>query len=191
MAGRRHDPCRALLGARRGGPSGSCRSDCRSSAVLEESVAAHLVADVPVASFLSGGWTRASSRRSPRAANPPSRPTRSPSVRRTSGWRRCPTTLSTPARWRRTWGSGCTRSRSALTWWTCCRESSTCSTSPSAIPLPSTRFSCARPRARPVSRSCCREWARTSCSAATASTWRAFSSEVPDAPKSLRSHGLR
>ena len=57
--------------------------------VIEESVTAHLVADVPV----SPCWRTAPPRRST--------PTRSRSGPRTSGWRPCPTTRSTPARWRR------------------------------------------------------------------------------------------
>ena len=124
--------------------------------------------------FSAAAWTRASSPRWPRAATPPSRPTPSRSVPRISVSRRCPTTPSTPARWPRTWVSDCTRSRSARTSWTCSLGSWTSSTSPSATRPRSTPCSCARLPGTPASRSCCREWARTSCSAVTASIWPAF-----------------
>ena len=50
------------------------------AAVLEESVAAHLVADVPVASFLSGGLDSSLITAMARTASRPSRPTPLPSV---------------------------------------------------------------------------------------------------------------
>ena len=154
------------------------------AAVLEESVAAHLVADVPVASFLSGGLdsslvTAMAHRRDPsiEAYTITFRP-------RTSGSRRCPTTPSTPGRWPRTSASGCTRSRSARTSSTCCRASWTRSTSRSVTPPRSTPCSCARRRGTRASRCCSPGWAPTSSSAATASTWpacwgRATSGLVP------------
>ena len=48
-------PCRALLERRRRGPRRGRRPSAGPGRVIEESVAAHLVADVPVSSFLSGG----------------------------------------------------------------------------------------------------------------------------------------
>ena len=75
---------------------------------------AHLVADVP-GGVLPQWWPRLQHRdraRAPRTT-PRSRRTPSPSGPRTSGSRRCPTTRTTPARWPRTWASGCTRSRSS------------------------------------------------------------------------------
>ena len=80
--------------------------------VIEESVAAHLVADVPVAAFLSGGLDSSIVTALAHRADPGSRPSRSPSVARTSVSRRCRTTPATPGRWPLTWGSGSTRSRS-------------------------------------------------------------------------------
>ena len=55
VADRRHHPGRTLLGARRGSLAAAAGPTADLAAVLEESVAAHMVADVPVASFLSGG----------------------------------------------------------------------------------------------------------------------------------------
>ncbi len=60
-------------------------------------------------------WTRASSRCSRTRPTPRSTPTRSPSGRKTSGSRRCPTTPSTRARSPRSTASTCTRSRSHRT----------------------------------------------------------------------------
>ncbi len=140
--------------------------------VVAESVAAHLVADVPVASFLSGGLDssivtalahrtrpvdrgvhhrlpgrgpapRGDARR--RALRPaPGRPPRDPAARDRDQPRR--------------------RRRCSPAW-------STSSTSRSATRPPSTPCSCARRPATPASRCCCPGWAPTSCSAATASTW--------------------
>ena len=71
------------------------------AAVLEESVSAHLIADVPVSTFLSGGLDSSLVTALAAAATPPSRPTRSRSGPRTRSSRRCPTTRATPARWPR------------------------------------------------------------------------------------------
>ena len=116
VATRRHHVERALLGRRPRRPLAAAagpRADL--AAVLEESVAAHMVADVPVASFLSGGLDSSLVTAIAATATPPSRHTPSRSVPRTSVSRRCPTTPSTPGRWRHTSASGCTRSRSART----------------------------------------------------------------------------
>ena len=84
--------------------------------VLEDSVRAHLVADVPVASFLSGGLDSSLVTAMAQRQQTGSRPTPSPSGRRTSGSRRCLTTRGTPGSWLGTSVSACTRSRSARTW---------------------------------------------------------------------------
>ena len=106
---------RALLARRRRSrprPRAGPRADLRP--VIEESVAAHLVADVPVSQLPQSGGLDSSivtvlaHRRRPRRSTP----TRSPSGPRTSAWRPCPTTRSTPARWPRSSASSCTRSRS-------------------------------------------------------------------------------
>ncbi len=85
----------------------------RPAPVIEESVAAHLVADVPVSTFLSGGLD--SSLVTVLAKRTRSRHRRLhdhlPGAR-TRRSRRCPTTRSTPARWPRSSASTCTRSRS-------------------------------------------------------------------------------
>ena len=68
--------------------------------VLEESVAAHLVADVPVASFLSGGLDSSLITAIGRPARPGDRGVHDHLPRpRTSDSRRCRTTPCTPARW--------------------------------------------------------------------------------------------
>ena len=72
--------------------------------VIEESVTAHLVADVPVSSFLSGGLDSSIVTVLATRPTPTSTPTRSPSGPRTSGSRPCLTTLSTPGRWRPSYG---------------------------------------------------------------------------------------
>ena len=101
--------------------------------VIEESVTAHLVADVPVSSFLSGGLDSSIvTVLAHQQAQPASTPTRSPSGRRTRSSRRCRTTRSTPARSPGSSASTCTRSRSRRTSSTCCRGWWTSSTSRSA-----------------------------------------------------------
>ena len=107
--------------------------------VIEESVTAHLVADVPVSSFLSGGLDSSIVTVLANRPSRGSRRTRSPSGPRTSGSRRCPTTRSTPARSPRSTASSCTRSRSPRTSSICCPAWSTCSTSRSATRRRSTR----------------------------------------------------
>ena len=107
--------------------------------VIEESVTAHLVADVPVSSFLSGGLDSSIITVLAHRAARRSTPTRSPSGPRTSGWRPCPTTRSTPVRSRRGTASSCTRSRSRRTSSTCCPAWWTRWTSRSATRRPSTR----------------------------------------------------
>ena len=82
--------------------------------VVEDSVGAHLVADVPVSSFLSGGLDSSIVTVLAKQANPQMwTPTPSPSGRRTIGSKPCRTTPSTPARSHSATASTCTRSRSA------------------------------------------------------------------------------
>ena len=174
---------------RRGGrrpPRAGRRRTC--ATIVEESVAAHLVADVPVAVVPQRRARLQPHHRDGRAAaTRRSRPTRSRSGPRTSVSRRCPTTLSTPARWPRTSASSCTRSRSARTSSTCSRAWWTSSTSRSATRPRSTPCSCARPPGTPGSRCCCPAWAPTSCSVATASTSPACSAAgTRRCPRSLR-----
>ena len=138
--------------------------------VVEESVAAHLVADVPVSTFLSGGLdssivTVLAKRRTRRST-----PTRSPSALRTSASRRCPTTRRTRGKVAARYGVHLHEIEIAPTSSRCCPALCARSTSPSATRLRSTRSSSATPPGRPGSRCCSRGWVPTSSSAATAST---------------------
>ena len=144
-------------------------------AVLEESVAAHMVADVPVASFLSGGLD--SSLITAMAANRdpldrglhhhiPSRGSASRGDARRrhlrpqdggAPWYPTARDRDQPGR-RGHAAAGCGRPRRA-------HRRPWCHQHRAHVP------------GRPGSRrqgACCREWARTSCSVATASTWPAF-----------------
>ena len=81
VARRRHQAHRTILGPCRRRPSPPRRSDRGAArAVLDESVAAHMVADVPVASFLSGGLDSSLITAMAATATPRSRPTPSRSV---------------------------------------------------------------------------------------------------------------
>ena len=79
--------------------------------VIEESVAAHLVSDVPVSSFLSGGLDSSIITVLAHQAAQEMTPIRSRSGPKTSGSRRCRTTRFTHGRSRRDSVSTCTRSR--------------------------------------------------------------------------------
>ncbi len=80
--------------------------------VVKESVAAHLVSDVPVSTFLSGGLDSSTVTVLAHSSTPGSTPIRSLSAARTSDWRPCLTTRSTRGRWRTASASACTKSRS-------------------------------------------------------------------------------
>ena len=113
---------RALLAASRTWPrEAAARPAPDLAPVIEESVAAHLVADVPVSSFLSGGLdssiiTVLAHRRRPGDRRLHDHlPARGPAARGHARRR-----ASTPARSRRSSASSCTRSRSRRTSSTCC-----------------------------------------------------------------------
>ena len=115
--------------------------------VIEESVAAHLVSDVPVSSFLSGGLDSSIVTVLAHRANhgiDAYTITFRPEDQRLEAM---PDDAVYARKVAARYGIGCTRSRSRPTSWTCCPASSTCSTSRSATRPRSTRCSCARRRA--------------------------------------------
>ena len=117
--------------------------------VIEASVSAHLVSDVPVSSFSFGGLDSSIVTVLAKRANPQiDAYTITFRAEDDIVSRRCRTMPCTPGRSPGAMGSNCMKLRSSQTWSNSCPGWSKSSTNPRAIRLPSTRSSCRMERAR-------------------------------------------